>query len=121
MLLCVTLFALSFVASAADKPAKPVTVEQIQAAYRAEAVETVKRAVTGAMKDPDSVKFRNVAADKSGAFVCGEVNAKNAMGGYSGYTPFYGDGRGMLRIKAESMTDGEKAAFDAMSQATCPQ
>lgn len=43
-------------------------------------------AVESYMVDPDSAKFRNVTKD--GIEVCGEVNAKNRMGGYTGYTHF---------------------------------
>ncbi len=49
------------------------------------------------LKDPDSVKFRNVAlkhdgiSTKSGAkldALCGEYNAKNSYGGYAGFSKF---------------------------------
>jgi len=44
-------------------------------------------------KDPDSAKFKNVKVVHygDGRFACGEVNAKNSMGGYVGYKPFIGD------------------------------
>lgn len=49
-----------------------------------------KRAVMELLVDPDSAQWRNVAAYQVGAFalVCGEVNFKNRMGGYVGYTNF---------------------------------
>lgn len=37
------------------------------------------------LKDPDSAKFQNIKG------VCGEVNAKNGFGGYSGFKRFYLD------------------------------
>lgn len=47
------------------------------------------------MKDPSSVQLRNVKVridpDKSGARMCGEFNAKNALGGYVGFEKFYSD------------------------------
>lgn len=46
-----------------------------------------QRAVKSLLKDPDSAKFREVSVIASNV-VCGEVNAKNGMGGYGGYTPF---------------------------------
>lgn len=67
----------------------------------------MKSAVTDSMKDPDSVHFRNLqfyyptggaAYDDKGVnqvpgtgmwALCGEINSKNAMGGYVGYTNFY--------------------------------
>lgn len=49
-----------------------------------------KRAVLELLVDPDSAQWRDVAAHQVGAFalVCGEVNFKNQMGGYVGYTNF---------------------------------
>lgn len=55
------------------------------------AVELAKRKVPQSLRDPDSAKFRDVfavATDKGGLVVCGKVNAKNAFGGYTGYTSF---------------------------------
>lgn len=42
-----------------------------------------REAVKGTLKDPDSAKFQNERI--SGLLVCGEVNAKNSYGGYTGY------------------------------------
>lgn len=50
-------------------------------------MEIAKEAVRKEMKDPDSALFKNVRLD--GIMICGEVNAKNSMGGYPGYTQFY--------------------------------
>jgi len=38
--------------------------------------------------DEGSAQFRNVRANFAGDAVCGEVNAKNKMGGYVGYRQF---------------------------------
>lgn len=55
-------------------------------------IEVGKEMVRSELKDPDSAKFRNLTAytnKKEGKWmVCGEVNAKNAMGGYHGYMLF---------------------------------
>ncbi len=51
-------------------------------------------AVREKLKDPASAKFRNLFVhkarleDKEIPVVCGEVNAKNAFGGYSGFQYF---------------------------------
>lgn len=51
--------------------------------------------VTEGFKDPESAKFRNwervdqVKSAKPGeGMFCGEVNAKNSYGAYTGYVPF---------------------------------
>lgn len=48
-----------------------------------------KEAVAGQMKDPNSIEFRNIVSYPDKDLVCGEVNAKNSYGAYSGYTRFY--------------------------------
>lgn len=59
---------------------------------RSTVVVDVLAAVTNSMKDPDSVRFRAVRVVRygTGAVVCGEVNAKNSYGGYTGFSPFVG-------------------------------
>lgn len=50
-------------------------------------VNRAKTAVVATLSDGDSAKFRNVRAINS-IEVCGEVNAKNRFGGYTGFTKF---------------------------------
>lgn len=45
-----------------------------------------RAAITKDFKDPDGAEFRNVFVTPFG--VCGEVNAKNSYGGYTGYKLF---------------------------------
>ncbi|MFN3538271.1 MAG: hypothetical protein ACK4Y4_12565, partial [Brevundimonas sp.] len=50
-----------------------------------------RRAVTDQLRDPNSASFRNVSRHRlqNGTTVfCGEVNARNAMGGYTGHVRF---------------------------------
>lgn len=52
-----------------------------------------KDAMKASLKDPDSAKYRNVfahpVAKNPGAYAfCGQVNAKNGFGGYTGYERF---------------------------------
>jgi hypothetical protein len=46
-------------------------------------------AVKQLLNDPESARFSEVTKGVSLGDVCGYVNAKNAMGGYVGKTPFY--------------------------------
>lgn len=54
----------------------------------------LREAMEENLKDSDSAKFKNIKHKPSGAAgmwdLCGEVNAKNSFGAYSGYSPFYG-------------------------------
>ena len=53
--------------------------------------DAIIQRVKASLRDPDSAEFRNLAAyndARLGKVICGEVNAKNAYGGYVGYLAF---------------------------------
>ncbi|EMR4172050.1 hypothetical protein R2537_007081 [Pseudomonas aeruginosa] len=52
----------------------------------------VQKHVKAAVKDPASVQIRNLRTVKADAIThfCGEVNAKNSFGGYTGFRPLAG-------------------------------
>ena len=56
----------------------------------ADVVESAKVVVANKLKDPESVRFRNVRLVKfmNEHVVCGEVNGKNSYGGYVGFSRF---------------------------------
>lgn len=64
-------------------------------AYRAAALDTLGR-FKAQMRDPSSVSFRNLvivhvaggARTWENSAVCGEVNARNGFGGFTGFVPF---------------------------------
>lgn len=49
----------------------------------------IKKAFSDRLKDPYSMKLKNVKIADDGS-MCGEVNAKNSYGAYTGYTTFIG-------------------------------
>ena len=53
-------------------------------------IAVTKRAVASSLRDPSSAIFGQVfyARKKKGDAVCGEVNARNGFGGYTGMQPF---------------------------------
>lgn len=53
-------------------------------------ISQARAAVKSNLNDADSAKFRNerVYRVNGGTTVCGEVNAKNRMGGYAGFQQF---------------------------------
>lgn len=69
-------------------------------------LQVVRDAVAAKLREPDSAQIRNVvAADVPGNTVlCGEVNARNAAGGFSGFQRFYGNLGGKIVI-AETTLD----------------
>lgn len=58
----------------------------------ADSVERVKEAVRAQLKDPYSAQFTDIKTldTPTGITVCGEVNAKNSFGAYSGSVKFWG-------------------------------
>lgn len=81
-------------------------------------ISDAKAAIIQKLKDPDSATFRNVvyapAAQGTGGTVCGEVNARNAYGGYAGFTPFFVIGQSAL------LRDEINApAFDSIYSRSC--
>ena len=54
-----------------------------------------RMAVSDRLRDPNSARFEGVFVSRSSGLpvVCGQVNAKNAFGGYAGAKPFYFAGR----------------------------
>lgn len=61
----------------------------------------VQAGLVDGLKDPSAAQLRNVLAydlsNGQGRAICGEVNGKNALGGYVGFRPFY------LRMKGKEL------------------
>ena len=64
----------------------PAALQQASLSEDDKNMERAKAAVIGTMIDPESVRFRSLTI--RGNFVCGEVNGKNQMGGYTGFQTF---------------------------------
>ena len=55
-------------------------------------IALVKTLVSETTRDPEAVKFRFLTgyrASNGDMIICGEANAKNAYGGYAGYSPLW--------------------------------
>lgn len=60
-------------------------------------VNLAKAAITENFKDPRSAQFQRIVGYRVGdldTIVCGEINAKNSLGGYVGFRRFYARLRG---------------------------
>ncbi len=55
-------------------------------------IETARLPITNMLKDPLSAQFRNESILSNNKTVCGEVNAKNSIGGYVGFKNYISDG-----------------------------
>jgi hypothetical protein len=66
------------------------------APQHAQLIAQAKTTAAYDLKDPESAKFRNIVVVRDS--VCGEINAKNSMGGYVGYKRFFAVGGVVARI-----------------------
>lgn len=64
-----------------------------------------ERLVRANLRDPDSAKFRNQNAD------CGEVNAKNGFGGFTGYRRYIASSKDLVLIEGEGFTKEQFSIF----------
>lgn len=65
--------------------------------------------VRAGMRDPDSVQFQGVGVhvNQGAPIVCGEVNAKNGLGGYAGFQRFIYMGSRLGTVLESNMAAGE--------------
>jgi hypothetical protein len=78
-----------------------------------------QRVVGSVLLDPNSAQWRNRVKVRYGPeneiAVCGEVNARNAIGGYTGFTPFFSvwerAGDTARHVRSAVRTSGNAAAF----------
>lgn len=80
-------------------------------------MEKGKKAVKEKLKDPDSAKFKNLFFSRGADNVpctCGEVNAKNSFGGFTGFQRFISGGSSDL-----TFFEAEVADFDAAWDRLC--
>jgi hypothetical protein len=88
-----------------------VGIDAVAGPKEAPLIVRAKTAVTDELKDPESARFRGVQIVRGS--VCGEVNAKNSMGGYVGFKRF-------VAIAGVVVTfDDERSPFQSMWEAAC--
>jgi predicted nucleic acid-binding Zn ribbon protein len=71
------------------------------------------RGLKASLKDPESARFGHITIDAKGSLLCGEVNAKNSLGGYAGNNNFaFSIGAGYIDgDTAYQLCYGAKAPF----------
>lgn len=78
--------------------------------------DQLTQTIKNAMYDPESARFRNVRLNLVGDALCGEINAKNKMGGYVGFKRFV-----VFHDAPLVEADDTRALFDAAYKAAnCP-
>lgn len=81
--------------------------EPSQATKEASYIALNQDLIKGRLKDPSSAEFRNafVSSAIGAPVVCGEVNAKNSFGGYTGFQRFVSGGS--IQVVETDMAVGE--------------
>lgn len=80
--------AMMFLLMAAVQPVSPAERDAIEAAVKEK------------LRDPDSARFRDIKRTGDNSF-CGWVNAKNGLGGYTGFAVFYTGPKGTALLPPE--------------------
>ena len=87
LLIGLIVFAGSAFAAKPKHPPQPTADESLKA-LEIKMIGAAEERVSGSLKDPESARFRRVFVSPHGRAVCGEINAKNSMGGYVGFRRF---------------------------------
>lgn len=99
-------------------PSKTVAVEITE-----EQKERAIQIISEDLKDSESARFQNLyGAKKEGEseiLICGEVNAKNSYGGYTGYKKFYVEQSGKSRIAGSGMSNALRGASELIVSGYC--
>lgn len=101
--------------SSPASPPKVVTQADKDADAGMRAVMVARSTVKSMLKDQDSAKFTNqfaVKTDKSAIVACGEVNAKNAFGGYAG-AAVYVMQDGVVRLEGSGNANDVRRRWNA--------
>ena len=67
-------------------------------------IPKLRKVVAETMRDPDSVQFKDESKLSDPLRVCGFVNAKNAMGGYTGFARYIATAAGSFAVEGEPVT-----------------
>ena len=79
----------------------------------AELLAKAEEGILSQLKDPESAQFRNLLLNGQNV-VCGEVNARNSFGGYSGFSAFWYDSGTGETFLFDPNQDGRGKAYDAL-------
>lgn len=94
------------------EPDKPLSAAEKKAQqekwFGAKTIVAAERAVRASLKDPDSAQFKDVYANYTvefGVVACGQVNAKNSLGGYTGFKRFVSGGKSVIFEGQDNIAD----------------
>lgn len=108
------LFTLAIVAgSAYAAPKESAKEKKARDQREAQMIAAAKKGIAYTLVDPDSANFREVFVAPNEVAVCGQINAKNSLGGYAGFRRF-------IYSPAKQGIDGDGCYFvEARWQSRC--
>jgi hypothetical protein len=112
-------------AAEAKQRAETAHAEKAEQESKASETARLSEKVSNTLKDPGSAQFRNLELNVERKVLCGQVNAKNAFGGYVGFRRFVSSDDG-VEIEGERKTDRTEDLISrilylsAASKAGCP-
>lgn len=71
------------------------------------------------MRDPETLKTRNLRVPSGSAYLCGEVNANNAFGGKTGFKRFIAGGASAMPTVVEDEGSMESEQFEEAWRKLC--
>jgi hypothetical protein len=94
-----------------NRPSTPPTPEEAARVAAAAEHDRIRQAgyvlkgyAKDAFRDPDSVQFAHLEVSKDGLLLCGDANAKNGFGGFSGMHRFaYSRGAGLINDESADL------------------
>ena len=78
-------------------------------------ITEIKQNIRADLKDPNSAEFRNVFITSVG-HICGEVNAKNSFGAYTGFKRFFATSPDLISIEGVIY---DSASFQELLEILC--
>lgn len=103
------LFCIFALSACVDPNTKPVATRPAQTAQAD--LAAVHSSVGANLKDPGSMQIRSVRAyttQDGERIICGEYNAKNSFGAYTGFTPFFLRTRSGVVVASNSYNAGDR-------------
>ena len=101
----------------APQPEKSISAAEKKAQqekwFGAETIVAAKRAVRASLKNPDSAQFKGVYANYTEAFgvvACGQFNAKNGYGAYTGFKRFVSSGKSVIIEGQDNLANAWRGA-----------
>lgn len=102
---------------AAPAESKAPSFDNVYRPATSDEVDAIREAFQDRLRDADSAKFRNVRVIGPTHFVCGDINAKNGMGGYVGWRRFTAF---LIPKRVDDRLTGEVAAIAFVTDSDVP-